>query len=208
MANFYNRATGQFFHSQDGAVFCNPRTPQMRQKRDAEGNDLLDAQGNPTGEQELESAQEASGPVQMKTGTAQVGNININIADLMRAPDLSEVWSTSRDNANKGVPLPYWKPHPDGSNKIVEITDAEKAVVDTARDIKQGKTEFNGEHYAFVDERRTDLIAAHSIRNETGTTFPMTIKSSDMVKGTVTPKTISIPDVATIETLFNAVFGL
>ena len=114
------------------------------------------------------------------------------LEDWIMNPDISAV---------KTVPLPYWKPTDGSSKVIIEKDAAEKATVDTARDVALGKTEFSGTHYAFVGQERIDLIACHTIRNETVATFPMNIKSSD-------GKTISAPDIATLESLFNKVFGL
>lgn len=115
--------------------------------------------------------------------------------DWIMDPDISAV---------KTVPLPYWKPTDATSKVIIEKDATEKATVDTARDVAQGKTEFpdaSGTHYAFVGQERIDLIACHTIRNETVAKYPMDIKSSD-------GKTITAPDVGTLESLFNKVFGL
>ncbi len=130
------------------------------------------------------------GDEEQKNATGAIEPIP-GMEDWVMNPDISAV---------KTVPLPYWKP--DATGKVmVEMSAAEKAVVDTARDVAQGKTDFNGVHYAFVDQQRMDLIACHTIRNETVATYPMNIKSSD-------GKSILVPNVGTLESLFNKVFGL
>jgi len=197
MAHFYNRKTGQYWHSHDSSVFSTGKTPQMRNKLDAEGKLVRDAQGTP--EQELEPASEATGSHIMKTGTIEVDRTDVDMEDVMMNPDKSEIWMTSRNLANRGVPQAYWKPASDGSNKIVEMTDAEKDTLDQQRDIKAGKTEFNGGYYAFIGDQRTNLIYCHTIRNEIKTVFPMEIKSSDN-------KVLSLQK-PELETLYNNVFG-
>ena len=97
MANFYNRTTGQFLHSFDSSRVAR-RTTQMRQKRGPDGKDLLDGQGNPTGEQEMEPEKEGTGAIFMMAGTTKIGNTDVTISDLMMNPDVSEVWATSRDD--------------------------------------------------------------------------------------------------------------